>query len=168
MLIVWGSVHRNTPPKARAGLGSDRIPSGSGELHDSSSCFVVLIAWNLSHWFFSFFRRCVVVRQFDIDEFLVPMGELDSLLPLLEKLDKEGTKIISFASWRAWPRRTHINDPIPINDKTLCGRKDECFELSVKNNVTMLEAYNCDRFKPGGKQKKMPAEKQLYRTSFLF
>jgi hypothetical protein len=31
-----------------------------------------------------------------------------SVVPLLEKLDKEGKKIISFASWRAWPRRTHI------------------------------------------------------------
>jgi hypothetical protein len=46
--------------------------------------------------------------QFDIDEYLVPMDELTSLHPLLDKLDEEGTKIISFGSWRAWPRRKFI------------------------------------------------------------
>lgn len=48
------------------------------------------------------------IGQFDIDEYLIPMGNLTSILPLLEKLDEEGNKIINFASWRAWPRRTHI------------------------------------------------------------
>ena len=48
------------------------------------------------------------IGQFDIDEYLVPMGNYTSLLPLLDKLDDEGNKIMSFASWRAWPRRTHI------------------------------------------------------------
>lgn len=46
--------------------------------------------------------------QFDIDEYLVPMGELTSLHPLIDKLDEEGTKIISFGSWRAWPRRKFV------------------------------------------------------------
>jgi hypothetical protein len=48
------------------------------------------------------------IGQFDIDEYLVPMGESTSVLPLLEKLDKEDTKVISFASWRAWPRHNRI------------------------------------------------------------
>ena len=48
------------------------------------------------------------IGQFDIDEYLIPMGNFTSILPLLEKLEDEGNKIISFASWRAWPRRTHI------------------------------------------------------------
>jgi hypothetical protein len=48
------------------------------------------------------------IGQFDIDEYLVPMGNYQSILPLLEELDKEDNKIISFASWRSWPRRTHI------------------------------------------------------------
>jgi len=30
------------------------------------------------------------------------MGKMTSLHPLLDKLDEEGTKIISFGSWRAW------------------------------------------------------------------
>ena len=48
------------------------------------------------------------IGQFDIDEYFVPMGDYTSVLPLLAKLDEEEMKIISFASWRAWPRRTHI------------------------------------------------------------
>ena len=48
------------------------------------------------------------IGQFDIDEYLVPMGSYTSILPLLDKLDEEGKKIISFGSWRAWPRRDFI------------------------------------------------------------
>ena len=46
--------------------------------------------------------------QFDIDEYLVPMGDHKSIHPVLDKLDEEGKKIISFGSWRAWPRRRFI------------------------------------------------------------
>ena len=48
------------------------------------------------------------IGQFDIDEYLVPMGSYTSILPLLDKLDEEGKKIVSFGSWRAWPRRDFI------------------------------------------------------------
>jgi len=48
------------------------------------------------------------IGQFDIDEYLIPMGNYTSILPILDKLDKEGTKILSFGSWRAWPRRDLI------------------------------------------------------------
>lgn len=53
------------------------------------------------------------------------------------------------------------------NDYGMCGRSDECFELSVKRNTTMLEAYNCDRQKPGMKSDTMPAEKQIYRADYV-
>ena len=36
------------------------------------------------------------------------MGDLTSVHPLLDKLDAEGNKIISFGSSRAWPRRQFI------------------------------------------------------------
>lgn len=42
--------------------------------------------------------------NFDIDEYLIPMQN-DSLIPLLDKLDSEGTKILSLKSWQAKPRR---------------------------------------------------------------
>jgi hypothetical protein len=48
------------------------------------------------------------MSSFDLDEYIVPVGEHNSLLPLLDKLNKEGRKIISFGSWRAWPRRDLI------------------------------------------------------------
>jgi hypothetical protein len=34
-------------------------------------------------------------------------------------------------------------------------------------NHTMLQAYNCDRQKPGQKKEKMPAEKQIYRPDYV-
>jgi hypothetical protein len=62
---------------------------------------------------------------------------------------------------------THINPPVPIQNRTLCGRGDSCFELSIRNNTTFLEGYNCDRQKPGEKTKVMPAEKQIYRPDYV-
>jgi hypothetical protein len=44
------------------------------------------------------------IGQFDIDEYLIPMGDHKTVLTLLDKLDEEDTRIVSFGSWRAWPR----------------------------------------------------------------
>lgn len=109
------------------------------------------------------------ISQFDIDEYLVPMGKTNSLHQILDKLDEEGTKIISFGSWRAWPRRKFIEDPnlTRMSGRKGCSRNVDCFELSVPRNVTMLQAYNCDRQKPGNKKEKMPAEKQIYRADYV-
>lgn len=109
------------------------------------------------------------IAQFDIDEYLVPMGELTSLHPLLDKLEKEDKKIISFGSWRAWPRRAFVEDPnlSKLNGAKHCGRNKNCFELKIPNNYTMLQAYNCDRQKPGKKTERMPAEKQIYKADYV-
>jgi len=48
------------------------------------------------------------IGGFDIDEYLVPMANYTSLTQLLDKLDAEDTKMFSFGSWRAWPRRAYI------------------------------------------------------------
>lgn len=48
------------------------------------------------------------IGSFDLDEYIVPVGKYNSLLPLLEKLDKQHKKIVSFGSWRSWPRREYI------------------------------------------------------------
>lgn len=48
------------------------------------------------------------IGGFDIDEYLVPMANYTSLTQLLDKLDAEDTKMFSFPSWRAWPRRAKI------------------------------------------------------------
>ena len=48
------------------------------------------------------------IGGFDIDEYLVPMANYTSLKQLIDKLDAEDTKMFSFGSWRAWPRRAKI------------------------------------------------------------
>lgn len=107
------------------------------------------------------------IGQFDIDEYLIPMGEHKTALTLLDKLDKEDTRIVSFGSWRAWPRWAFIDTIEPIDDPKVCWHKEPCFELRVPMNYTMLQAYNCDRQKPGQKNKQMPAEKQIYRADYV-
>lgn len=95
------------------------------------------------------------------------MGEHKNILQLLNKLDKEDTRIVSFSSWRAWPRRAFINEPEPTDDPKVCWHNERCFELSIPTNYTMLQAYNCDRAKPGQKTEAMPAEKQVYKASYV-
>lgn len=48
-----------------------------------------------------------------------------------------------------------------------CGREQRCFNLRIPMNYTMLQAYNCDRQKPGEKVQQMPAEKQIYRPDYV-
>lgn len=56
---------------------------------------------------------------------------------------------------------------VPVKDNQFCGSNHECFDLTIQANTTMLEAYNCDRNKPGQKTKVMPAEKQIYRADYV-
>lgn len=107
------------------------------------------------------------IGQFDIDEYLVPMGKHETITSLLDELEKEDTRIISFGSWRAWPRRAFIDEIVPINDPGICWHNEPCFDLTIPTNVTMLQAYNCDRQPPGQKSEVMPAEKQIYRTDYV-
>jgi len=109
------------------------------------------------------------MAQFDIDEYLVPMGNLTTIHPLLDKLEGEDKKIVSFGSWRAWPRRRFIEEPqeTKLFGAKDCGRKTACFQLRIPMKHTMLQAYNCDRQKPGEKTERMPAEKQLYRPDYV-
>ena len=48
------------------------------------------------------------IGQFDIDEYVVPMGKYDGVKPLLDQLESENKRIVSFGSWRAWPRKKLI------------------------------------------------------------
>jgi len=102
---------------------------------------------------------------YDIDEYLVPMGSYDSLLPLLDTLEKEGKQIISFKSWRAWPRMQLIEPPEKKHSGR-CSHSRKCFDVIVPENRTILQTYNCDRQK-GPKKDVMPAEKQLYRPDYV-
>eukprot|EP00546_Thalassionema_frauenfeldii_P003381 CAMPEP_0178935780 /NCGR_PEP_ID=MMETSP0786-20121207/24748_1 /TAXON_ID=186022 /ORGANISM="Thalassionema frauenfeldii, Strain CCMP 1798" /LENGTH=639 /DNA_ID=CAMNT_0020613991 /DNA_START=370 /DNA_END=2286 /DNA_ORIENTATION=+ len=107
------------------------------------------------------------IGQFDIDEYFSPMGEYDTVPQLLDTLEKEGKKIVSFGSWRAWPRKSLIETPIPISSRPICDSNEPCFRLKVPENHTILQTYNCDRQKGQQKEKKMPAEKQFYRPDYV-
>jgi len=105
------------------------------------------------------------MASMDIDEFITPVGEYTSIKPFLKELDNNGTKIVSFGSWRAWPRRDLIEPPVAINNKTICDEPFPCFNLKVPNSRSILQTYNCDRQLV--KKEKMPAEKQIYRTDYV-
>jgi hypothetical protein len=103
---------------------------------------------------------------YDVDEYISPMGEYKSLLPILDKLDQEGMKMINFRSWRSWPRRALIEEPKRLKGRELCRSQKPCFEVVVPQNHTMIQTYNCDRQK-GTKTQQMPAEKQIYRPDYV-
>ena len=60
-----------------------------------------------------------------------------------------------------------IREPEVLHGREHCGRDKDCFHLKIPMNYTMLQAYNCDRQKPGQKTEQMPAEKQFYRPSYV-
>jgi len=105
------------------------------------------------------------MANMDIDEFITPAGEYPSIKPFLTKLDDHGTKIVSFGSWRAWPRKDLIETPVKIINETICDEPYPCFNLKVPNNKSILQTYNCDRQLV--KKEKMPAEKQIFRTDYV-
>ena len=105
------------------------------------------------------------MASMDIDEYIVPVGTYTSLKPFLDSLDSNQTKIVSFGSWRAWPRREYIEQPMPIINKTICDEPLPCFELHVPADHSILQTYNCDRQQE--KAQKIPAEKQIYRPDYV-
>mmetsp|Transcript_29690 Transcript_29690/g.71879 ORF Transcript_29690/g.71879 Transcript_29690/m.71879 type:complete len:706 (+) Transcript_29690:308-2425(+) len=105
------------------------------------------------------------MANLDIDEYIAPVGEYTDIKSFADKLDDEGTKIVSFGSWRAWPRRDLIEPPVPIMNKTICDLAKPCFHLKVPTDRSILQTYNCDR--QIVKTEKMPAEKQIFRTDYV-
>ncbi|VEU33538.1 unnamed protein product [Pseudo-nitzschia multistriata] len=101
----------------------------------------------------------------DIDEYITPVGNYTSIKDFLTTLDDNGTKIINFGSWRAWPRKDFIAPPVPIVDRAVCDEPFPCFHLKIRNDTSVLQTYNCDRQQV--KTEKMPAEKQIYRTDYV-
>lgn len=105
------------------------------------------------------------MASMDIDEYVTPVGNFKSIKPFLDELDQSNTKVISFGSWRAWPRHDLIEAPIPIHNKSICDQPHPCFDLRIPMNRSILQTYNCDRQLV--KKETMPAEKQIYRTDYV-
>ena len=96
------------------------------------------------------------------------MGGYTNINQLLDVWEQEDMRILSFASWRAWPRWSKIDPIEKLDDPSLCLDKRPCFDLTVPAKHTFLQTYNCDRFPPGKKRDKMPAEKQIYRPAYVY
>jgi len=105
------------------------------------------------------------MANMDIDEYITPVGNYSNIQNFLTNLDDQGTKIVSFGSWRSWPRKDMIEAPVPIHNKSICDEPYPCFHLKVRNQKSVLQTYNCDRQLV--KTEKMPAEKQIYRTDYV-
>lgn len=105
------------------------------------------------------------MASMDIDEYITPVGEYQSIQPFLDDLDKNNTKVVAFGSWRAWPRRDLIEPPVPIHNETICDQPHPCFDLRIPTSRSILQTYNCDRQLV--KKETMPAEKQIYRTDYV-
>jgi Glycosyltransferase family 92 len=105
------------------------------------------------------------MANLDIDEYISPVGDYESIQPFLDGLDQNNTKVIAFGSWRAWPRRELIEPPVPIYNQTICDQPHPCFDLRIPSNRSILQTYNCDRQLV--KKETMPAEKQIYRTDYV-
>ena len=76
----------------------------------------------------------------------------------------------SFLSYFSFPTILFLptSEPNNIESRELCAKRGhKCFDLSIPLNTTFLQAYNCDRQKPGQKKSSMPAEKQLYRPDYV-
>jgi hypothetical protein len=93
------------------------------------------------------------IASFDTDEYLVPMGEYDSLKEVLKDADAKGTKVLSFKSSRGKLREEK------------CDRVES--GLRKQENVTFLEAFNCDGAgspKPTWAER---AKKEVYKSEFV-
>lgn len=98
----------------------------------------------------------------DTDEYMVPMGEHDSLKDLLEIADKENTKVLNWKSKRSKPRLQYFN----VTPSSPECKVQKCFDPSLPEGKTFLEVYNCNVEKPP-RVNVMPAEKAIYRPDFV-
>lgn len=107
------------------------------------------------------------IGQFDPDEYLVPMGKHGDVLELINDLEREDVRALSFGSYPARPRRAFLEPIRPIDDPEICEASDACFHPEVLLNYTLLQAYNCEYEGPGQKTDLHPAEKQIYRPDYV-
>ena len=121
----------------------------------------------------------------DTDEYIVPLGKHTDIKSVLDEMEKEDIRILSFKSKRAKPRIKFLKYELnlchflsclcfiqltyvmfhflfcsttAIRDNNQCKRT--CMDPSVTEGNTFLEVYNCDIEKPP-RTKTMPAEKQV-------
>jgi len=98
----------------------------------------------------------------DTDEYMVPMGDHDSLKDLLTIAEREDIKVLNWKSKRSKPRLQYFN----VTPSSHECKVQKCFDPSLPQGQTFLEVYNCNIEKPP-RMNVMPAEKAIYRPDFV-
>lgn len=102
--------------------------------------------------------------NFDIDEYIVPMGNHTNLHDVVRDAYEGSTNILSLRSTRAYPNHAFTE---PYFDNKECGHDNNprCHRKSP--NVLFVETYNC-YFQSVPKPKWADrARKQLYRPEYV-
>eukprot|EP00804_Cyclotella_cryptica_P006119 CCRYP_010727-RA/>CCRYP_010727-RA protein AED:0.17 eAED:0.17 QI:319/1/1/1/0.71/0.62/8/3234/952 len=104
------------------------------------------------------------MASFDTDEYLIPMGEYNSMVDVVDDAMKDGTQILTFRSTRASPIYSFME---PFHEHKMCGEESDPKCLRVKDDVLFAEAYNCDFDKSPKPEWSDRAKKQLYRPEYV-
>lgn len=104
------------------------------------------------------------IASFDTDEYLVPMGDYNSMREVVDDATKDGTQILTFRSTRAIPIHTYME---PFHDHKDCGTETDPTCLSVKPGHLFSEVYNCEFVQPPKPSWSERAKKQLYRSDYV-
>lgn len=104
------------------------------------------------------------IGVFDIDEYLVPMGNHTSLRDVVREAYQGGTHILSFKSTRAYPN--HVFTQSYYDDKE-CGHEDKPSCVQKRPDALFLETYNCDQDPIPKPEWATRAKKQLYRPDYV-
>jgi len=99
--------------------------------------------------------------SFDTDEYLVPMGDFNSMGEVADKFDEDGVKVAVFKSSPAKPRFDLLDDP--DNTMTSAGT----FTPTVTEDETFLHTYNCNWEKFPRKNDLSHRRKQMYRADYV-
>ena len=104
------------------------------------------------------------MASFDTDEYLIPMGDYESMRNVVDDAAGKGTNILTFKSTRAIPMRKFME---PFHDHKDCGSEKEPICLKVQEGNLFAEVYNCDYEKSPKPQWAERAKKQLYRSDYV-
>lgn len=107
---------------------------------------------------------------FDIDEYLVPMGDGDAWRPVLDAKKAANAPVLGMRSTRALPRvelMDESTDPDLCRHPTKKQATKESSCLVKKARETFLHSYNCDNVRPPRPSRYFTDMKQIYRPDFV-
>ncbi|KAL7450862.1 hypothetical protein ACHAWC_002724 [Mediolabrus comicus] len=99
--------------------------------------------------------------SFDTDEYLVPMGDFNSMGEVADKFDEDGVKVAVFKSSPSKPRFDLLDDP----EKTMTN--GESFTPTVTEDETFLHTYNCNWEQFPRENDLSHRRKQMYRADYV-